>query len=295
VKRALASLVTLLAAGCIGTQDWSKEPIPVTVSAANYSQSSPEEIYLKVHADTDVHPAAPAVAVPDRPAFYGFVPGEIYDSDVPLEGVYRELAIGLAHKGYFNVVYQAEAGRLPKRIDYLIVVHCGVRNWAVPTVRADKVTWGNAGVVSNERNWRSLFWYGEKSAEDARAGQDPMDAINTATFLQSLGRNGLAEQLYSVDNMATKGGTREYCLVVLEAFRFDDVSKLREKAPCIWATFVAVPLRTGQEFSNMLRTMVRTATPYFGTTTDGIQEYDLPAGKVIMGEPVVVPGPQATH
>ena len=140
MKRSLLAFLPILLAAC-GTADWSKEPLPVTVSAANYSQSSEEEIYARVHATTNTSPAAPAISVPDKPLFYGFVPGDIYDSDVPLATVYRELAISLAHRGYFNVVYQAEAGYMPKRVDYLIRVHCGVRRWRNPIVRTDKVTW----------------------------------------------------------------------------------------------------------------------------------------------------------
>ena len=64
----------------------------MTVSAANYSQSSEEEIYSRVHATTNTSPSAPSISVPDKPLFYGFVQGDVYDSDVPLATVYRELA-----------------------------------------------------------------------------------------------------------------------------------------------------------------------------------------------------------
>jgi len=302
VKRALASLLPVLLAGCTAHPDWSKEPLPVTVSAANYSQASEEEIYARVHGATNTHPAAPAISVPDKPLFYGFVPGDIYDSDVPLETVYRELAISLAHRGYFNVVYQAQAGHMPKRVDYLLRVHCGVRRWKNPIVRTDKVTWGDDSLVSSRRDARSLFLHGEASAADSRAGQDPMEAINVATYLQSLSSTGSmvqagstqAQGAYSVANVSDPA-TRDYCLVVVEAFKWDDLMAMKDRAPCIWATFVAVPLHTGQEFSGLLRTLVNAATPYFGTTADGLQEFDIPQGKVLLGEPVEVPGPQGPH
>jgi hypothetical protein len=103
-----------------------------------------------------------------------------------------------------------------------------------------------------------------------------------------------ASDAYSIANNGD-ASTRDYCLVVVEAFKFDDLMKMKGNAPCIWATFVAVPLHQGQEFSSMLRTMVQKVTPYFGTTAQGLQEYDIPQGQVLMGEPVEVPGPQATH
>jgi hypothetical protein len=172
VKQVLTILFPALLAGCASATDWTKEPLPVTVSAANYSQGSEEQIYTAVHDTTNKHPAEPAFVVPDRPLFYGFVPGDIYDSNVPLETVYRELAVGLAHRGYFNVVYQANAGYFPKRVDYLLRVHCGVRRWKTPIVRTDKVTWGDDSMISSRRDSRSVLLHGEGSAIDPRAGQD---------------------------------------------------------------------------------------------------------------------------
>ena len=81
---------------------------------------------------------------------------------------------------------------------------------------------------------------------------------------------------------------------MIEAFKFDDVMKLKNKAPCTWSTFIAVPLIAGQEFSSLLRTMVRTATPYFETTTDGPLVYEVPSGRVLLGNPVEVTKPQPT-
>ncbi|HEY5080004.1 MAG TPA: hypothetical protein VII43_09155 [Opitutaceae bacterium] len=297
MRRVLPLLAALLA-GCVGTADWTKEPLPVTVSAANYSQGSEEQIYAAVHGARNTHPVEPAFVVPDKPLFYGFVPGDIYDSNVPLETVYRELAVGLAHRGYFNVVYQANAGYFPTRVDYLIRVHCGVRRWRNPIVRTDKVTWGDDAMISSRRDSRSVLLHGEGAAVDPRAGLDPNEAVNLAALLQGMKNTTagalMAEDAYSIGNR-DDGTTRDTCLVVLEAFKFSDLMTLKGNAPCTWATFVAVPLHEGQEFSSMLRTMVQKVTPYFGTTADGLQEYDVPQGQVLMGEPVVVPGPQAAH
>jgi hypothetical protein len=306
VRRVLSTIIPVLLAGCASTRDWSKEPLPISVSAANYSESSSQDLFQAMSDRVNAQPSPPAVPVPDRPIFYGFVPGEVYDSNLPLEAVYQELAIGLAHRGYFNVVYEARAGYLPKRVDYLLRVHCGVRRWAIPSVRAGHVTWGNSGLVSNDRDPHSVnaliygvgdSAFGVGQNPDPRAGQDPMYAINVATYLQSVYKtsNDVATNAYSVRNLSDYGTTRDYCLVVVEAFRFEDVMKKKRGAPCVWATFIAVPIHAGQEFSQMLRSMVRTGTPYFGTTTDGIQEYDLPAGKVLVGEPVEVSGPQPAH
>jgi hypothetical protein len=300
MRLALLTILPLGIAGCASNADWAKEPLPVSVSAANYSELSREELYARVNDPATDHPKPPPVSEPDRPLFYGFVPGEIYASDVPLETVYRELAIPLAHRGYFNVVYQAEAGYLPKRVDYLLRIHCGVRHWRTPTVRTDNVTWGNAGLISNRRNPNSVFLFGEAASADPRAGQDPASAVNLATYLQGSASYGnLSQNQYSVDNLNESGAWRDTCVVMVEAFKFSDVMNMGKKAPCIWATFIAVPTHAGQEFSDVLRTMARTATPYFGKTTDGIQVHDVPGGNVNVGEPVEIPAlpsaPQPTR
>jgi hypothetical protein len=35
--------------------------------------------------------------------------------------------------------------------------------------------------------------------------------------------------------------------------------------------------------------MLRTAAPYFGATTSGLQFFEVPPGRVLVGTPVVVP------
>jgi hypothetical protein len=136
---------------------------------------------------------------------------------------------------------------------------------------------------------------------DPRAGGDPTDTVNLAMFLQTHGSTAAPESgsfvtqessLSTDANFSNGGAPRDYCLVVVEAFKFDDVWRKKDGARCIWATFIAVPLHTGQQFSAMLPTMARTAMPYFGTTTSGLQMQLVPPGKVILGEPVAVPGPQ---
>ena len=293
------AVVSLGGAGC-ASQDWSQEPLAVSVSAANYSEHSRAEVFLAVNDPGKVNPMPPEASVPSKPVFYGFVPGEILDSDTPLETVYRELAVALAHRGYFNIVYQAEAGLLPKRVDYLLKVHCGVRPWAIPTVRIDHVTWGDNGLSSNVRDPRSAaaLLSGPGANPDSRAGETPEEAINLAMLLQTQNSAGtmgdgssFAAQGASYASEGFSDGVvrRTYCLVVVEAFRFEDVWKKKDGARCVWATFIAVPLHSGQEFSSMLRTMVHAATPYFGETTNGLQTYQVPPGKVLVGNPVEVP------
>ena len=60
------------------------------------------------------------------------------------------------------------------------------------------------------------------------------------------------------------------------------------KAPCVWTVFIAAPADGRQKFSEVMRGMLQAATPYFGETTHGLQIYEVPAGRVTIGNPEVV-------
>lgn len=279
---AAAALMVALA-GC-ASQDWSTEPLPITVSAANYSQVSGEDLYFKVNAPIRAQPTAPAVTEPTGPLFYAFVPGQIYPSDVALPTVYRELAVPLAQRGYFNVVYQMEAGLKPNRVDYLLRINVGDRMWKIPTVRTDKVTWGDDGLSSS---WQGAYggtqtkWLvGPDANWDPRAGMSPLELM----YIE-----GMQDLRYKTDLVEDQGSTRESALIMVEAYRYADVMLKRKNAPCVWATFIAVKLHPGQDLSAALRTMAHKAMPYFGQTTEGVQLFTVPPGEVLLGEPVEVP------
>ncbi len=289
-------------AGCAASGNWAREPLPVSVSAANYSRLSYGELYARVHDPDNARPEVPAVQKAAEPLYYFLVPGEIYPNDVPLDTVYRELENALESRGYFNVVYQLRAGRMPPRIDYLLRVHYGVRLWLRPIVRTDKITWGNDGIVAN----RYMAFLQYDPMTDPRVGLSPEEIarLHAAFAHLAQGASGpgantaqaLAFGSEMDDRLSREFGqegkvSRDFCLVVVEAFKFDDVRATNRKAPCIWATFIAVPVEEGMKFSNVLRAMLRTAQPYFGETTHGLQVYEVPPGRVLMGTPVELPTP----
>jgi hypothetical protein len=292
----LAATLGLCLSGCVST----KEPLPISVSAANYSKVSGEELYARVNGAANTYPEPQPPAPPAKPLFYAFVPAD-YSADVSMETVFRELAIPLAYRGYFNVVYQVQAGLLPNRIDYLLRVHAGERPWRLPTVRTDKVTWGDDDLTP--------YWHGtaERSGNligpyshwDDRAGMSPTDISTLASYFQDSqltrsGRNVSSSETQSVGLEEVNGNAyaHERAIILINAFRFEDVRKMKKDAPCVWSMFISVPLYQGLTFSNVLRTMARTATPYVGETTNGIQIYEVPPGRVLMGEPVEVQGPE---
>lgn len=297
-KAAPALVVSLGFTGCSSFNDWSKEPLPVSVSAANYSKLSDEELYARVKIDPiNTHPEAPVLSKPAKPIYYLLLPGEVYPNDVTLGTVYRELEISLEQRGYFNAVYQMRAGHMPAQIDYILRVHYGERPWLTPTVRSDRITWGNDGLVSNKYKTNLM----SETSFDPRLGLTPQEMGNlhrALAFMQedflvgsawnSFGTNDQLWRDYGDDSREAS----PFYLFVVEAFKTDDLRVMKKKAPCVWATFIALPADRGQKFSSVLRAMVQTAAPYYGETTHGLQAYEVPPGKVFIGTPVEVPDAQ---
>jgi hypothetical protein len=301
LRSALAAALALGLAGCVSTADVSKMPLPVSVSAANYSQLSDAELFSRVNNDSvNTRPEAPAVPKAAQPLFYLVLPGEIYPSDVSFDEINRELELALEPRGYFNAVYQMRMGRTPARIDYLLRVHYGERLWLKPTVRADRVTWGNDGIMAK----RYVISLGSNDQFDPRAGLNPEEesAIRRLLAMPKISPSKYGSGENPADLNANEHETRDfgmgmqaavdYCMVIVEAFKLDDVKAMDRKAPCTWATFIAVQNDWNRKFSDILRTMVQTATPYFGSTTSGLQLYEIPQGKVLVGTPVEVSGQQ---
>ena len=312
--RLLAMAILMLGAAGCANPGKSRDPGPasVSVSAANYSQLSDQDLFARVNAPDNDHPVAPSPSVPMRAQYYMMVPGEVYQSDVPPDTVYRELELALEPRRYFNVVFQMRAGHTPARIDYILRVHYGGRTWLTPTVRSDRITWGNDGIVSS----RYMTNLKSNSLFDPRVGLTE-EEVSEMTYLLGFPKTGGAlmgggggpggfsspasgegpAELRPAEHFSRDDGMGEqlaidYCLVVVEAFKFDDVKAMNKKAPCIWATFVAVPVDRGRPFSTVLRGLLTAASPYFGTTTNGLQVYEVPDGKVLLGSPVEVPPAQ---
>jgi hypothetical protein len=298
-----AALLTALALGVSGCSSPgpSKDPndVAVSVSAVNYSQLSNEDLYARVYAPANYQPEPPAPVVSFKPLYYLMVPGEVYPSDVPIGSVYHELELALEPRRYFNVIYQMRAGHTPPRIDYILRVHYGGRKWQTPIVRPDRITWGNDGMVSR----RYMSQLASNSLFDPRVGLTADEALRMrGLFAMPMGGSpGIANgqgtgpitpaELTSAETSLGAQPARDFCLIMVEAFKFEDVKALDRNAPCIWATFVAVPDASSDKFSSLLRPMLTAASPYFGTTTNGLQVYDVPLGKVLLGNPVEVAPP----
>lgn len=258
--------------------------VPVTVSAVNYAEASDAALFAVTHSDPVVEPVRPAENKAKQPLYYLFLPGEVYPSDMTPDAVAYQVEVALEPRGYYNLIYQKKAGHDPHRIDYLLRVHYGYKRWWLPHVRADRITWGNDGLVAN-RNEAGL-----QGHYDPREGQN-MTVQLRALLPQTAGPGGAARQemiSHYLADFDTHVAVPRY-IIVIEAFKFDDVRAHNGKARCAWCTFISTPLTHAQKFSEVAATMLRTAAPYFGSTTSGLQLFEVPPGKVIVGTPVVVP------
>jgi hypothetical protein len=269
----------------------------VSVSAVNYSQLTDAQLFDAVKNPGKDNADIPQALKSAKPLYYLALPGEVYPSDVAPDAVYRELEIALEKHNYFNVVYQERAGHKPRQIDYLLRVHYGVRPLLIPSVRADRITWGDDGIVAN----KYMVNLTTNPGYDPRTGlsQDEQSRLHLASlYIRNAGTAGTTtgggepgmqpdpvDQHGAIDAMNEDTQTSHlFSLVVVEAFKFADVKALDKKAPCIWAAFIGVPVEGNEKFSSVLHAMMQSAAPYLGGTTDGIQQ-----GSVLVGTPVVVP------
>jgi hypothetical protein len=288
--------------GCAAPGTPKSEAI-VSVSAVNYAEVAPgENVIGVVNGDVQISPEVPSIPKPTRPVYYLLLPGEISPSDVPMDSMYQQLRISLEHRGYYNAITSLVRKGLPLQVDYLLRLHYGVRPWSRPTVRADQVTWGDDGMTAERYHMRALL---SNNEFDPRAGLSAEEVL----ALQEAGLNLMSKTgagKTDLSNATTAADIREFVessgtgpqpssrtqpaqdfgLVVLEAFKFSDVKAMNRKAPCAWMIFIAVPMDSGKKLSEFLTTMLKTAEPYYGGTTQGLQIFEVPVGKVEIGEPV---------
>lgn len=262
-------------------------PAPVSVSSANYENSSRDELFLAVEGKIKVNPASLTLQSLDRPQRYVFLPGEIYETDIPYDEICRRLATALAKKGYLNAT--DDEGRVidPQNVELVLRVNAGERSWRNPTVRTESLTWKD-GLVPRPRG-RSLATLGGDVFWDNRAGgnDDALGAAakneNSAGFgfgstpATPAGQSPLntAAAVAQANASAVEyEATREFYLIVVDAFRYQDLMTKGDRARRIWTTFLAAPRQHGQAFSDVLNTMLRVGTAYFGETTSGLQMFN---------------------
>lgn len=279
---------------------------PVSVSAANYRTTSREDLQREVEQGKPaINPEVPAVKVPAEPVHYVFVAGEVADSDLAFDKVTGLLAPALTKKGYVNAADSFGIIHEPKKVTLVLRVSYGQALWRVPTVRTDRLSWAD-GMIARPRG-NGLQMLGGETVFESRSGgnDDVMTSVaqNAAAKGfgsvtkpgQNTGGSGSsgAPQLPNlpatpVSSEVEYGGTRDFNLIVVDAFDYQELKTKGRRATRVWSTFVAAPVERKQKFSAVAAMLVRNATPYFGETSKGLQVYTDARAEVKIGEIVEV-------
>lgn len=274
-------------------------PAPVSVSSLNYADT-PRDVLAQLEAEkTAVNPATRPLAPLARPQRYVFMPGDLYETDLDFGEICRRLGAALAQKGYLNAT--DEQGRViaPNEVDLILRVHGGERPWRVPTARTDQLTWRD-GLASRPRG-RTLatlggdvFWENRAGGNDAALGAAAANenargfGFGSAPATPAGGDQLNAGSATGLSMAGTAAGeyesTRDFYLLVVDAFSYADLMKRGKSATRLWTTFIAAPRQPGQKFSGVLDTMLRVATPYFGENTAGLQMFNDARATVSLGE-----------
>jgi hypothetical protein len=270
---------------------------PVSVSSANYRETPRETLLQMVNGKNATNPASRELAPLATPKHYVFIPGEIFPADLNYESVCGLLSAALAKKNYLNAADPLGIIREPAKVTLMLRVNYGVSLWRLPVVRTEHLAW-DEGLVGKPHDSRSLTHLGGDITWNSRAGGNDdalnagaQNAANTSSFWGSGGgpAGGGPPVINTNDASPTAyESTREFNLIVVDAFDYAELKAQGKAAQVLWTTFVAAPVERGQKFSAALAAMLRAAAPYWGETTAGMQVFNDVRAKVEIGEVVEV-------
>lgn len=289
----LAGAVSLVAADS-GPDKY--RPAPVSVSSMNYRELTRDE-QLRLDAEKlKVNPVSRSLPASGKPQRYVFIPGELYENDLTYDEICRRLSAALAKKGFVNATDAQGRVIAPEEVDLVLRVHAGERPWRQPTVRVNALTWRDG--LTDRPHGRSLTTLGGDVTWDSRAGGND-DALGAAAVNENAPGFGFgstpatpagASPLNSVSAVNQRAGTDEYertrdfYLLVVDAFNYAELRKDGARAKRLWTTFLAAPRQRGEKFSDVLNTLLRVGAPYFGETTEGLQMFNDARANVTPGE-----------
>jgi hypothetical protein len=185
----------------------------------------------------------------------------------------------------------------------MLRVNYGVSLWRNPVVRTEHIAW-DEGLVGRVHDSRSLTHLGGTVTFDSRAGGDDeslntgaKNDANTSSVWGSGGGAattgpGGAVNTNTINTSDATGAsyeiTRQFNLIVVDAFDYAELKSKGKSAKALWTTFVAAPVQRGQKFSEVLPTMLKTAAPFWGETSNGMQVYNDARAQVKIGELIEV-------
>lgn len=295
-----ATLVALLALAAASSPAQSPSDIngfaPVSVSSANYRETPRDQLVKLVHGKNAMNPAPRDLAPLADPKYFVFIPGEIFPANLTYETVCGLLTPALARKNYLNAADAAGIIREPQQVTLMLRVNFGVSLWRNPVVRTEHIAW-DEGLVGKVHDSRSLTHLGGDVVWNNRAGgnDDALNAgaqndANTRCFFGSGGGAATGTATINTNDASTGAydSTREFNLIVVDAFDYAELKSKGKSAKALWTTFVAAPVERGQKFSQALTAMLRSAAPYWGETTPGLQVFNDARAEVRIGEAVEV-------
>jgi hypothetical protein len=274
---------------------------PVSVSSANYRDTPWEVISQKVHAANSLNPPPRELKPLPAPKYFIFLPGEIFPADLSYEQVCRYLTPALAQKNYINAADPQGIVREPTKVTLMLRVNYGVSLWRLPIVRTEHIAW-EEGLLGKPHDSRSLTHLGGDIVWNSRAGgnDEALDAGAKNESAKGLfgGSSGAGVTssapppfTYAEGAPTAYESTREFNLIVVDAFDYGELKTKGKLARALWTTFVAAPVERGQKFSEAFSTMLRSAAPYWGETTTGLQVFDDARAAVHIGEAVEIKEP----
>lgn len=281
---------------------------PVSVSSANYRDTPREQLVLLNNAKNSLNPDAKPMKPLAKPQHFIFLPGEIFENDLTYEEVCTRLTPALAEKNYINGADAQGLIREPGKVTLVLRVSYGERPWRLPTVRTEQLAWKD-GMQPRTRDPKSLVNLGADTVFENRAGgrDDALAAAaeNTTNTKSAWGGGGgggpggnpdtatgmganLAANSTAMGAVSGYGETRNFHLIVVDAFDYAELKTKGKAATRLWTTFVAAPKEPGKQFGDVLATLLRAAGPYWGETTTGMQVFNDTRAEVKIGEIVEV-------
>lgn len=274
--------------------------VSVPVSSANYTDTASGEMQRLSGGLAQINPVLIDFAPLGWPLRSVLVPGELYKSDSSFEETHAQRAVAWAKKGFVNALDEQNRVVEPKVVDRILRVSAGERDWRNPTVRSDRLGWRD-GMTPRPRGHSLTTWGGEVVGERRAGGDDsaPGAAVanqGSAAFGSS-GPGGGPGSVASTPARTSSGGstplgeyqvTREFYMIVVEAFYHADLKWDGASAQRGWTTFGAAPRQPGQQFFAVLNTMLRVAAPYFGEMMTGLQIFNDARAEVLVGQATVI-------
>ena len=98
----------------------------------------------------------------------------------------------------------------------------------------------------------------------------------------------LAANATAMGAISGYGETRNFHLIVVDAFDYAELKAKGKAATRLWTTFVAAPKEPGRQFGDVIATLLRAAGPYWGETTSGMQVFNDTRAEVKIGEIIEV-------